>query len=189
MEGIRPESVDGPNSTKQITYPVKSGIFRRLCDEASQHPNRRYVLIIDEINRGELPRILGELLYLLEYRKKSVELPYSGNQGEFGIPANVFLIGTMNTADRSIALVDHALRRRFNFVPMKADAELLRSFLLENQPDMEWVADLLAVLNKKLENEAKIEWALHIGHSHFMKKGLNDARLHLIWEHSVLPTL
>lgn len=189
MEGIRPESVDGPNGTKQITYPVKSGIFRRLCDEASQHPNRRYVLIIDEINRGELPRILGELLYLLEYRKKSVELPYSGNQGEFGIPANVFLIGTMNTADRSIALVDHALRRRFYFVPMKADAELLRSFLLENQPDMEWVADLLAVLNKKLENEAKIEWALHIGHSHFMKKGLNDARLHLIWEHSVLPTL
>lgn len=189
MEGIRPESVDVPNGTKLITYPVRSGIFRRLCEEASQHPNRRYVLIIDEINRGELPRILGELLYLLEYRKKSVELPYSGSQGEFGIPANVFLIGTMNTADRSIALVDHALRRRFYFVPMKADAELLRSFLLENQPDMEWVADLLAVLNKKLENEAKIEWALHIGHSHFMKKGLNEARLYLIWEHSVLPTL
>lgn len=189
VEGIRPDSIEGPNGTKLITYPVKSGIFRRLCDEASKHPNRRYVLIIDEINRGELPRILGELLYLLEYRKKSVELPYSGSKGEFGIPANVFLIGTMNTADRSIALVDHALRRRFYFVPMKADSELLRSFLLENQPEMEWVADLLAILNKKLENEAKIEWSLHIGHSHFMKKNLNEVRLHLIWEHSVMPTL
>jgi len=189
VEGIRPESVDGPDSTKQITYPVKPGIFRRLCDEASRHPNRRYVLIIDEINRGELPRIFGELLYLLEYRKKSVELPYSGSQGEFGIPGNIFLIGTMNTADRSIALVDHALRRRFYFVRMKADTELLRSFLLENQPEMEWVADLLAVLNKKLEDDARIEWSLHIGHSHFMKKDLNDARLHLIWEHSVMPTL
>lgn len=189
VEGIRPESVDGPGETKQVTYPVKTGIFRRFCAEASQHPNRRYVMIIDEINRGELPRILGELLYLLEYRTKSVELPYSGSQGEFGIPSNVFLIGTMNTADRSIALVDHALRRRFYFVPMKADAEILRSFLLENQPGMEWVADLLTVLNKKLENEAKIEWALHIGHSHFMKKELDDLNLRLIWEHSVMPTL
>lgn len=189
VEGIRPESMDGPDGTKQITYPVKPGIFRRLCDEASRHPNRRYVLIVDEINRGELPRILGELLYLLEYRKKSVELPYSGSQGEFGIPGNVFLIGTMNTADRSIALVDHALRRRFYFVPMKADTELLRSFLLDNQPEMEWVADLLAVLNKELEDDARIEWSLHIGHSHFMKKDLNDVRLHLIWEHSVMPTL
>jgi len=189
VEGIRPDSVDGPGGIKQITYPIKPGIFRRLCDEASQHPYRRYVLIIDEINRGELPRILGELLYLLEYRKKSVELAYSGAQGEFGIPANINLIGTMNTADRSIALVDHALRRRFYFVPMKSDAELLRSFLLDNQPDMEWVADLLIVLNKKLEDEAKIDWSLHIGHSHFMKKNLNDMYLQLIWEHSVIPTL
>ena len=72
---------------------------------------------------------------------------------------------------------------------MKADSELLRSFLLENQPEMEWVAYLLAILNKNLENEAKIEWSLHIGHSHFMKKDLNEVRLHLIWEHSVMPTL
>jgi MoxR-like ATPase len=189
VEGIRPDTIDAPGGLKQISYPVKPGIFRRLCDEAGQHPNRRYVLIIDEINRGELPRILGELLYLLEYRKKSVELPYSAHQGEFGIPGNVFLIGTMNTADRSIALVDHALRRRFYFIPMKTDTELLRSYLLENNPDMEWVADLLAVLNQKLEDEAKIEWALHIGHSHFMKKNLNDNQLRLIWEHSVMPTL
>lgn len=189
VEGIRPESVDCADGTKQITYPVKPGIFRRLCDEASQHPNRRYVLIIDEINRGELPRILGELLYLLEYRKESVELPYSGSKGEFGIPGNIFLIGTMNTADRSIALVDHALRRRFYFVPMKADAELLRSFLLEKRPEMQWVADLLTLLNKKLEDDARIEWAMHIGHSYFMKDNLDDTMLRTIWEFSVIPTL
>jgi MoxR-like ATPase/uncharacterized protein (DUF2461 family) len=189
IEGIRPESVDGKDGEKFISYPIKPGIFRRLCDEARSHPNRRYVLIIDEINRGELPRIFGELLYLLEYRKKSVELSYSGSQGQFGIPSNVFLIGTMNTADRSIALVDHALRRRFYFISMKSDAELLRLFLLENQPEMDWVADLLIILNKKLEDDAKIDWSLHIGHSHFMKKDLNEAKLHLIWDHSVMPTL
>ena len=189
IEGIRPETVDSPGGLKQITYPVKQGIFRRLCDEASQYPNRRYVLIIDEINRGELPRIFGELLYLLEYRTASVELQYSASQGQFSIPRNVFLIGTMNTSDRSIALVDHALRRRFYFVPMRPDPELLRSYLQDHKPEMVWVADLLATLNRKLQDEAKIEWEMHIGHSHFMKDNLDEEQLKLVWEYSILPTL
>ena len=189
IEGIRPESIDNSDGTKQISYPVKPGVFRRFCEEASQNPNRRFVMIIDEINRGELPRILGELLYLLEYRNKSVELPYSGKYGEFGIPRNVYIIGTMNTADRSIALVDHALRRRFYFIPMKPDPEILRAFIQESNPDMVWVADLLEQLNTRLEEDAKIDWTLQVGHSHFMKKDLNDARLSLIWEYSIIPTL
>jgi 5-methylcytosine-specific restriction endonuclease McrBC GTP-binding regulatory subunit McrB len=166
---------------------VKKGLFRRFCEEARAHPKRRYVLILDEINRGELPRILGELLYLLEYRQESVVLPYSGEH--FAIPENLYLIGTMNTADRSIALVDHALRRRFHFVALRASPDVLRAYY-ESRGDAEtaWVADLLEEANRQLEQDG-IEWHLHIGHSHFMRPDLDEARLLLTWKHSILPTL
>ena len=187
VEGIRPESVAAPDGRHELTYRVRKGIFRRFCDEARAHPKRRYVLILDEINRGELPRILGELLYLLEYRQASVILPYSGEP--FAIPDNLCLIGTMNTADRSIALVDHALRRRFHFVALRADPEVLRGYLeAKGRSDMAWVADLLEQANRQLQNDG-IEWHLHIGHSHFMRPDLDEAQLRLIWERSVLPTL
>lgn len=188
VEGIRPQSVETKDGTRELDYPVRKGVFRRFCEEAQASPNRRYVLILDEINRGELPRILGELLYLLEYRKESVFLPYSGEQ--FAIPPNLYLIGTMNTADRSIALVDHALRRRFHFVPLKPSPTVLRSFLEGNgNPDMAWLADLLELANQRLSQQDGIEWHLHIGHSHFMQVDMDEAVLRLVWNHSVLPTL
>jgi hypothetical protein len=187
VEGIRPQSVEGTDGRCELSYPVKKGLFRHLCDEARGHPNRYYVLILDEINRGELPRILGELLYLLEYRDQTVTLPYSGEP--FAIPPNLYLIGTMNTADRSIALVDHALRRRFHFVALKPDPEIVRAYFESNgQPAMTWTADLLERVNRKLEQDG-VEWHRHIGHSHFMCRDLDEVRLRLIWAHSVLPTL
>lgn len=187
VEGIRPESVPAPDGRHELHYLVKKGIFRRFCEQALAHAERRYVLILDEINRGELPRILGELLYLLEYRQASVVLPYSGEP--FAIPPNLYLIGTMNTADRSIALVDHALRRRFHFVALRASPEVLRAYYeAHGIAEMGWVADLLEQLNGQLEADG-IEWHLHIGHSHFMRPDLDEARLRLIWKHSVLPTL
>lgn len=187
VEGIRPESVPEPDGRHELVYRVKKGIFRRFCEEALSHPERRYVLILDEINRGELPRIFGELLYLLEYRGESVVLPYSGEL--FAIPRNVHLIGTMNTADRSIALVDHALRRRFHFVAVRPSAEVLRAYFeTSGRTEMIWVADLLEQVNRQLEADG-IEWHLHIGHSHFMRPDLDEAGLGLIWQHSVLPTL
>lgn len=187
VEGIRPQSVEGPDGRRELSYPVKKGLFRRFCDQARTHPQRRYALILDEINRGELPRILGELLYLLEYRHESVMLPYSGDP--FAIPANLYLIGTMNTADRSIALVDHALRRRFHFVQMRPSSDILRAYF-ENtgDPEMIWTADLLDLLSSQLEQDG-IEWHLHIGHSHFMRRDLDETQLRLIWKHSVIPTL
>jgi len=186
IEGIRPKSEDG-----QLTYPVEAGIFLHLCNEARSNPNKRYVLIVDEINRGSLPRIFGELLYLLEYRDdvEKVVLPYSKTL--FTIPPNLFLIGTMNTADRSIALVDHALRRRFHFIPLRPDPEILRSFLLDQGLEMvAWLADLLTELNQRLEQD-QVDWHLHIGHSHWMVPHgqLDEERARLIWEHSVWPTL
>ena len=87
------------------------------------------MLIIDEINRGNLSRIFGELMYLLEYRDKTI--PLAGEESLFGIPLNVYIIGTMNTADRSIAIVDHALRRRFSFIHLAPDYDVLHSHLGE----------------------------------------------------------
>ena len=187
VEGIRPESNKAPDGHQELSYPVKKGVFRHLCDEAQSHPDQRYVLIMDEINRGELPRIMGELLYLLEYRKESVILPYSGSS--FQIPDNLFLVGTMNTADRSIALLDHALRRRFHFIKVIARPSILRDYFQANgHPEMVWTEKLLERLNSKLEQDGT-EWDLHIGHSHFMRSDLDNKKLNIIWEHSIMPTL
>ena len=106
----------------QMTFRLRHGVFKRLCKDAEQAAERKFFLIVDEINRGDIPRIFGELLTVLEQDKrgKAVMLPVSGET--FRVPPNVFLIGTMNTADRSISLLDSALRRRFGFVELMPDS-------------------------------------------------------------------
>src|SRR5262249_52051898 len=131
VEGIRPSSVEC-NGRKEITYPVEDGLLCAFAAEAARRPAEPHVLIIDEINRGNLPRIFGELLYLLEYREQSVALPYS--RRDFRLPANLFLIGTMNAADRSVALIDQALRRRFSFLDMSPDPAVLAAWLRAYPP-------------------------------------------------------
>ena len=108
----------------QFAFNLRDGIFKRLCTDASQKPDSHYYLVVDEINRGDIPRIFGELLTVLEKSKRgrTVHLAVSGDP--FEVPANVFLVGTMNTADRSIALLDKALRRRFGFVECMPDPGL-----------------------------------------------------------------
>src|SRR5699024_1872782 len=111
-------------------------------DQAEANPSTPYVLIIDEINRGNLAKIFGELYFLLEYRDKSVDLLYaSGDDKGFRLPRNVLIIGTMNTADRSIALVDAAMRRRFSFVSLHPSEPpvdgVLRSWLAAKEFDTE----------------------------------------------------
>ena len=116
IEGYRPELHEG-----RMTFALRDGIFKQLCRDAEAQPERQFYLIIDEINRGDIPRIFGELLTVIEKDKrgKSVILPLS--RSAFRVPPNVLLIGTMNTADRSIALLDTALRRRFGFVELMPD--------------------------------------------------------------------
>jgi 5-methylcytosine-specific restriction protein B len=126
VEGLRPV-LDGDAEVGEIQYEIRSGVFKDLCRRARSAPDQRFAMVIDEINRGNISKIFGELITLIEPDKRegaenavSVTLPYSGES--FSVPANVDILGTMNTADRSLALLDTALRRRFEFVPVMPDA-------------------------------------------------------------------
>ena len=157
-----------------------------IADEAAANPDATFILVIDEINRGNVAKILGELYFLLEYRGDKVNLQYSDEP--FSLPENLWFIGTMNTTDRSIALVDAALRRRFYFFGFFPDEPpikgLLRRWLDKNNPDLIWVADLVARANDKLGDRH-----MGIGPSHFMKEDppLNEDRVRFIWEQAVMP--
>jgi 5-methylcytosine-specific restriction enzyme B len=148
IEGIRPErALDGGG----LDYPVRSGRFLRFCREAERRTGL-CVLIIDEINRANLSRVFGELMYLLEYRRERVRLAVSGQL--FAIPANVRILGTMNTADRSIALVDHALRRRFAFIGLDPRYEVLASWHASHGTgfDPSGLVEVLRRLNSTIED-------------------------------------
>lgn len=126
VEGLRPV-LNGDTETGEIHYEIRAGAFKDLCRKARLAPDQQFAMVIDEINRGNISKIFGELITLIEADKRegavnaiSVTLPYSGES--FSVPANIDIIGTMNTADRSLALLDTALRRRFEFVPVMPDA-------------------------------------------------------------------
>lgn len=184
VAGYRPLTVDG-----QLSYALKSGPLLRIADEAQRNPEQAVFLVIDEINRGNLARVFGELYFLLEYRDEAIELLY-GEEGErFSLPPNVFVIGTMNTADRSIALLDAAMRRRFAFVELHPDEEptsgLLSAWLHRHGQPSD-VADLLSALNAAIEDRDA-----RIGPSYLMPADgdVSDARLASIWTHEILPLL
>ena len=165
IEGFRPEL----NAAKQLVFERCSGIFKKLCDDAGHAPSRNFFLLVDEINRGDIPRIFGELLTLLEKDKRGlkVTLPLSGDS--FSVPANVYLLGTMNTADRSIALLDTALRRRFGFVELMPDIELLGTTSAGGSiPLGQWLGALNDRLRAHLGRDAR---NLQIGHAYLLDGG------------------
>ncbi len=149
VEGIKVRSVT-VDGRSDVTYPVEDGLLCAFAEEASRRPAETHVLLIDEINRGNLPRIFGELLYLLEYREQSVCLPCS--RRSFRLPSNLYLLATMNAADRSVALIDQALRRRFSFLEMPPDPAVLARWLQAHTPATfaERVLTLFERLNARL---------------------------------------
>ena len=185
VRGFRPSLKDG-----QPGFELKDGPLLQAAERARQDEERdvRHFLIIDEINRGNLAKVFGELYFLLEYRDEAITLQYQ-KEGEdkFSLPSNLYIIGTMNTADRSIALVDLALRRRFYFVEFHPDDEpvkgVLRRWLQAKHPDMEWVANVVQNANELLKDDRHAA----IGPSYFMKDDLDEDKVKRIWKHSVLP--
>jgi MoxR-like ATPase len=189
VEGIRVRSVE-TDGRHDLTYPVEDGVLAAFAAQAARRPSEPFVLLIDEINRGNLPRIFGELLYLLEYREQSVTLPYS--KRDFSLPANLVVLATMNAADRSVALVDHALRRRFSFLEMQPDSAVLRAWFDANPPRQdldlaERVPRLLERLNTQLRADLGAQY--QVGHSYFMVPNLDEVRLRAVWKHHVEPLL
>ena len=217
IEGIRPvldkEKTDAQNQSEEqkseksrnLEYTMEAGVFKAFCEKAEKESKKPYIFIIDEINRGNISRIFGELITLIEESKRkgeaderSVILPYSGLP--FSVPSNVYIIGTMNTADRSIALLDTALRRRFSFVEMMPDTEVLKDIKIE-VPEMPDTVDkkagkstidiqkLLEIINQRIEVLYDREHT--IGHAYFcgLKKTATLDGLKNVFKKSVLPLL
>ena len=176
VQGIRPQVIEGA-----LHYELIAGCFLRFCDKARQVGEKPCVLIIDEINRANLARVFGELMYLLEYRHRPIAL--AGGGPEFSIPANVYLIGTMNTADRSIALVDQAMRRRFSFVRLRPNYQLLANYLETRSLSPEKLVALLKEVNQSIGDED-----YELGISFFMVADIATALAH-IWQGEVEPYL
>ncbi|EKN3825644.1 AAA family ATPase [Yersinia enterocolitica] len=193
IEGIRARSDESGN----ISYPIEPGIFMRLCQRANADPAHRYAIFIDEINRGNISKIFGELISLIEVDKRagmsnamSLQLSYSGDH--FSVPANVDIIGAMNTADRSLALMDTALRRRFDFVEMMPDLSLLSGTKVKGIE----LESLLEKLNSRIEALYDREHTL--GHAFFMPvKNALDAgdeeaafkQLKIAFQKKIIPLL
>ena len=185
VQGYRPSRVAG-----QLGFNLENGPLIEMAEAAESAPGAKHFLVIDEINRGNLAKVFGELYFLLEYRDEKMRLQYSDRP--FSLPANLYIIGTMNTADRSIALVDLALRRRFHFVEFHPDRApvqgVLGRWLDKHAPEMAWVEGVVDLANKKLPDEHAA-----IGPSYFMQTDefgnpdLNEENVRLTWEHNVLP--
>lgn len=187
VRGYRPKTLENGQPGYQLVDGPLLRAAKRAQDDTDE--NTRHFLVIDEINRGNLAKVFGELYFLLEYRGEAISLQYrQDGEEDFSLPTNLYIIGTMNTADRSIALVDFALRRRFYFVEFHPDEEpvkgVLRCWLEANgKSDLTWVADVVERANELLKEDRHAA----IGPSYFIKPDLDERMVERIWKHSVLP--
>ncbi len=174
VQGLRP-ALD----VKDLRYKLHQGPFLQICKAAEDDPDHFHVLIIDEINRGDPARIFGELLYALEYRDETIEL---ASGGALVVPSNLVIFGTMNSVDRSVALVDHALRRRFAFIRVDPSPEAI---------GVPRIGELLAQFNEWLVAQLDADHA--IGHSVFLNAALaalpSDEAIDRVWAHDIRPLL
>ncbi len=184
IEGLRPVTRGG-----SISFEVTSGLVLNCVKDMRDHgaiddPNRDYVIVIDEANRANLPKVLGELLFLFEYRQQPVRLQYSG---DFQLPTNLRFIATMNTADRSIRSIDVALRRRFDVFELGPDPDILRRHYENGRQALDGLVNGFIRLNEVLETE--LDRHHTIGHSFFMRELMDGATLRQIWTRRVYPLI
>ena len=187
-----------PMPTQAGTFGLQNGVFYEFCQRAANDPDHEYVFIIDEINRGNLSQIFGELLMLIEHDKRgaehSVPLVYrSKDEERFFIPSNLYLIGLMNLADRSLAMVDYALRRRFAFFTLQPqyESDLFRQWLLDREMNprlVERIIKRMTTLNQKIKEDPLLGENYQIGHSFFCPKGENFNGLGEDWYQSIVRT-
>ena len=174
-------------------FELKKGVFYNFVNKAKSNPTEDYFFIIDEINRGNLSKIFGELLMLIEhdYRDTSIKLSY--NEEEFFVPKNLYIIGMMNTADRSLALIDYALRRRFSFVNLSPafDSDGFKMYQDEvNSSSLNEVVKVIKSLNEEISS--RLGKGFVIGHSYFVRKDpkeVNNNFLKEIIDYDIIPLL
>lgn len=199
VEGLKPHiQTDNEGKSFGVTYEAEDGIFKRAC-RAVQIADKPVVLIIDEINRGNVSKIFGELITLLEADKRdkgehpiNVTLPYSKTL--FSVPSNLYIIGTMNTTDRSTGNLDYALRRRFAFITLKSNADIIEKYYdsLKRQDLKDIATSLFNDIKAFIENPQHLYGELDIddlmiGHSYFMAKDTETLRAKIIYE--VIPLI
>lgn len=188
MQGYRPD--------KDGKFTLRNGLFYEFCEKAKGQPDKVHYLIIDEINRGDLNKIFGETFLLMEKDKRcteNVKLAYS--QETFTIPANIRIIGMMNTADRSIALIDHALRRRFAFIDLEPayNEQKFKDFVQNApSPKLKKLLEAIEGLNKEITDDSSLGKGYRVGHSYFCVDNpadLTDERLKTIVNFELLPLI
>lgn len=187
-----------PLPEKAGSFGLQNGSFYNFCQKAANDPDRKYVFVIDEINRGNLSQIFGELLMLIEADKRgpeyAVPLIYrSQNEPNFFVPPNIYLIGLMNVADRSLAMVDYALRRRFAFVALKPQYknDLYRQWLLDRSMNSELVnliVERMSALNQEIKEDSLLGESYQVGHSFFCPKGDEFKNLDRNWYYQIVKT-
>jgi hypothetical protein len=194
IQGYRPDGEGG--------FKLKNGLFYNFCEKAEQDPNGQYYFIIDEINRGNLSKIFGEVMMLIESdkrgKKHQISLTYSKDDEKFSIPENVHIIGTMNTADRSLAFVDYALRRRFAFIPLDPmfSSSRFKEYLLDMGVEsgvVSKVQSTMGILNSMiLDDKRRLGRGYCIGHSYFCPRTRGHYDIHWykrIIENEVVPLI
>ena len=187
-----------PVPGKAGSFVLQNGIFFEFCQKAIRDPDREYVFIVDEINRGNISQIFGELLMLIEPDKRGPEyaLPLAyrtEDEPQFFVPPNLYLIGLMNVADRSLAMVDYAMRRRFVFITLKPqyESELFSQWLLERGMDAELIqliVERMSKLNQEIREDPLLGENYELGHSFFLPKGDNFGGLDKNWYRRVVRT-
>jgi 5-methylcytosine-specific restriction protein B len=167
VEGLRPRV----NESGTMIFAPDDGVFKRLCKDAARAPEQNFFLVIDEINRGDLPRIFGELLTTIELDKRDTRVILPVTRAPFSVPRNVFIVGTMNTADRSISLLDVALRRRFGFVELMPDSSLLKNRRVGRLALDAWLDALNKRLRRHLKRDAR---NLQIGQAYLLSSPMTS---------------